>query len=492
MSNYKIAVYPQDKYRFELFDNVERLTWQEIKRRTGCCALVNLWYFALAAQPGAGVKYFDHQNGGVMLKGKWVYEKYDFPGICITADGRVSTGWKEDAGWDYAAAGQAAYLGGRLNNKTAYSRNGVTYTGIKGDGSVVCLLASKDAGLTGEEAVAAMLEAGCVDILRWDGSWSSQGSLGPGMDVQPSQRRICRGWLLVFPREDKKEEGKPMSKQYTVTPDIGVNIRKGPGTDYNKCGGYSKGTVITVTEEQDGWGKTSMGWVKLSNLSLVTSTDTSGTDTGRKTDNGISITEMLVSKGRKNRPGKSNPCKFITIHETGNFAKGADAKAHGSYVRGDSAQASRVSWHYTVDDHSIVQHIPDGETAYHAGDGASGPGNCTSIGIEICVNADGDFTKAQDNAAALVRLLLLEHGITIDNVVQHNRWNGKDCPYTIRHTAGAWAAFLADCEGQKQEPDPWYTPGQKYVMEAGISDGDRPLDNCTRAEVWEMLRRSRA
>ena len=144
-------------------------------------------------------------TGGVMLRGKWVYEKYDFPGICIDAAGRVSTGWKEDAEWDYAAAGQAAYLGGRLNNKTAYSRNGVTYTGVKGDGSVVCLLASRDAGLTGEEAVAAMLGAGCVDILRWDGSWSSQGSLGPGMDVQPSQKRICRGWLLVFPRETREE-----------------------------------------------------------------------------------------------------------------------------------------------------------------------------------------------------------------------------------------------------------------------------------------------
>lgn len=49
--------------------------------------------------------------------------------------------------------------------------------------------------------------------------------------------------------------------------------------------------------------------------------------------------------------------------------------------------------------------------------------------------------------AALVALLMEEHGTPIGHVVQHNHWNGKDCPYTIRHTSGAWEAFLALCEG---------------------------------------------
>ncbi|MBS7225866.1 MAG: N-acetylmuramoyl-L-alanine amidase, partial [Clostridiaceae bacterium] len=71
-----------------------------------------------------------------------------------------------------------------------------------------------------------------------------------------------------------------------------------------------------------------------------------------------------------------------------------------------------------------------------------------SIGIEICVNAGGDFAQAQANAASLVRLLMEEHGIPLDNVVQHNHWNGKDCPKTIRATAGAWEAFLALCRGE--------------------------------------------
>ena len=148
-----------------------------------------------------------------------------------------------------------------------------------------------------------------------------------------------------------------------------------------------------------------------------------------------------------------------------------------------------------MDDHAIVQHLPDNETAYHAGDGANGPGNTQSIGIEICVNSDGDFEKAKENAAALVRLLMSDYFIPLANVVQHNRWNGKDCPATIRATPGAWEAFLALCSGESEEPQEpeetteWYADAQNWVTSMGIADGTRPLDNVTRAEAWVMLQR---
>ena len=231
-----------------------------------------------------------------------------------------------------------------------------------------------------------------------------------------------------------------MSK-YTVTPSIGVNIRSGPGTGYGKVGAYPMGTVVDVLEARDGWGRTGKGWVSLAYLEAVEGPQ-------RVTDNGIAIQTYLIDQEADNRPGGSNPCKYITIHETGNAAKGADAAAHAAYLDSDAGERDMVSWHYTVDDHAIVQHLPDYETAYHAGDGKDGPGNTTSIGIEICVNAGGDFEAAKANAAALVRLLMEEHGIPLDNVVQHNRWNGKDCPKTIRATAGAWEAFLALCRGE--------------------------------------------
>ena len=283
---------------------------------------------------------------------------------------------------------------------------------------------------------------GWASAVMLDGGGSSQCDFG-GERITASRK--VHNWICVYLKQAEQtppeEEDKPMSK-YTVTPSIGVNIRSGPGTGYGKVGAYPMGTVVDVLEERDGWGRTNKGWVSLAYLEAVRAPQ-------RVTDTGLAIQEDIISDWRRNRPGRdTNPGAYITIHETGNAAKGADAAAHGAYLDSDAGERDMVSWHYTVDDHAIVQHLPDYETAYHAGDGKAGPGNTTSIGIEICVNAGGDFEAAKANAAAMVRLLMEEHGIPLDNVVQHNRWNGKDCPKTIRATAGAWEAFLVLCNGE--------------------------------------------
>ena len=283
---------------------------------------------------------------------------------------------------------------------------------------------------------------GWSSAVMLDGGGSSQCDFG-GERITASRK--VHNWICVYLKQAEQtppeEEDKPMSK-YTVTPSIGVNIRSGPGTSYGKVGAYPMGTVVDVLEVRDGWGRTTKGWVSLAYLEAVRAPQ-------RVTDTGLAIQEDIISDWRRNRPGRdTNPGAYITIHETGNAAKGADAAAHGAYLDSDAGERDMVSWHYTVDDHAIVQHLPDYETAYHAGDGKAGPGNTTSIGIEICVNAGGDFEAAKANAAALVRLLMGEHGIPLDNVVQHNRWNGKDCPKTIRATAGAWEAFLVLCNGE--------------------------------------------
>ena len=38
-------------------------------------------------------------------------------------------------------------------------------------------------------------------------------------------------------------------------------------------------------------------------------------------------------------------------------------------------------------------------------------------------------------------------------------------------------------------PESWYAAAGRWAVEHGISDGTRPGEPCTRAEVWEMLRR---
>ena len=155
---YKIAKYQQSKYRFQLYDNKNRLTWQQIKQKTGCVAICNLWYFHLLN--------YSHQ-AAVMLDGKWVCAPaYSWPGICIDRDGHVTTGGTTDAVWGYAASVQADYINGVRTNTTHWPEDGVTYTGLTAQGDVVILLCSEDTPMDSEEAVQPRVMSLSFCVLR--------------------------------------------------------------------------------------------------------------------------------------------------------------------------------------------------------------------------------------------------------------------------------------------------------------------------------------
>lgn len=425
MSKYITSIPLGDIERIQIYINRSVKTLAEIKAETGADYLIN----------------------GGLYEGKQAVCHLRADGRTYAKDPYTYWGYAWDTGPDITlrsvpAAERRNYIccvcllrGGKaetlIYNRDVGGSRPRTAIGLK-DGAL-CLYCT-DNGRTPEELQAELLALGWESAVMLDGGGSSQCDF-VGQKISSSRR--VHNYLAVWLR---KKEDEPMSEAYQVTPSVGVNIRSGPGTGYSKVGAYAQGTVVTVTATRDGWGQTEKGWVSLDYLEAVEAAQ-------RVTDNGLRIQARYIDAGRKNRPCGVNPCGYITIHETGNAARGADAAAHGSYLNSAAGEAALVSWHYTVDDHAIVQHLPDGETAYHAGDGPKGTGNARSIGVEICVNADGDFAKARENAASLVRLLMEEHGIPIGHVVQHNHWNGKDCPYTIRHTSGAWEAFLALCEG---------------------------------------------
>lgn len=155
---------------------------------------------------------------------------------------------------------------------------------------------------------------------------------------------------------------------------------------------------------------------------------------------GIPVTYDYIPEGSGGRPGIRRKIRYVVIHETANHREGANAQAHSQYLQngGDGS----TSWHYTVDDHEIYHHVPDSEVAWHAGDGLKNPGgNLNGIGIELCVNDDGDFEKTFDNGAKLAAFLLNEYSLDIKNVKQHYDFNEKNCPMIIRET-GRWQEFL--------------------------------------------------
>lgn len=158
----------------------------------------------------------------------------------------------------------------------------------------------------------------------------------------------------------------------------------------------------------------------------------------------MKIKQDFLPTSASNRPGtKINPT-FITVHETSNTSQGANAESHARYIKGADARNRQVSWHYTTDDKEIIQHLPDNERGWHAGSG-----NGSSIGIELCVNSDGDFSKTKQNAAVLIQSLMKKHNIPLSRVVTHKHWTGKNCPARLLNE---WDAFKRLVSGATNQP----------------------------------------
>jgi N-acetylmuramoyl-L-alanine amidase/Penicillin-insensitive murein endopeptidase len=162
----------------------------------------------------------------------------------------------------------------------------------------------------------------------------------------------------------------------------------------------------------------------------------------------LNLEENLIPKGRTNRPGTANSLSFITIHNTDNTDAGADARAHGNFVKNTgyyiyNGSKNWVSWHYTVDDKRIVKHLPIEEKAFHAGSA-----NTQSIAIEICmfrgIDQDAAFLRAARLCAVLLYDLSSLNG-DIQKIKPHQFWTGKNCPRLLLNNGrvgSKWNQFL--------------------------------------------------
>lgn len=145
----------------------------------------------------------------------------------------------------------------------------------------------------------------------------------------------------------------------------------------------------------------------------------------KKVGESLNLELDYIPESNSNRPGTKIIPKFITIHNTDNTSRGADARAHARYVKGSDARKRKVSWHYTVDDKRSIKHLPVNEKGWHAG---SGKGNKKSIGIEICMNDGIDQEASNRRAATLAAILMYDLDIPLEKVVTHKHWTGKNCP----------------------------------------------------------------
>ena len=144
--------------------------------------------------------------------------------------------------------------------------------------------------------------------------------------------------------------------------------------------------------------------------------------------------------------GKVITPRYIVIHETANPAKGADADAHRRYF--GTNKAAKASAHFVVDDTCAIR-LGEFEPGrcwemWHVGKGRQVKNpiyNSNSIGIEICVNADGDYETARQRAVLLTRYVMEKTGIPAACVVRHYDAWGKNCPATMLAHPELWLDF---------------------------------------------------
>ena len=163
----------------------------------------------------------------------------------------------------------------------------------------------------------------------------------------------------------------------------------------------------------------------------------------------MKLKKQLTTTSKK-YSANGNPKKYVTVHTTGNTRNGATAQMHANLQSNGGARAA--SWHVQVDDEEAIQSFPFDYQLWHAGDGR-GPGNMSSIGVEICENRDGDYVQSVKNGAAIVRKICLDEGIPFYNIKQHHEWSGKDCPKPIRAgKAGiTWDDFITLVKQEDQD-----------------------------------------
>lgn len=142
----------------------------------------------------------------------------------------------------------------------------------------------------------------------------------------------------------------------------------------------------------------------------------------------LPIQKKIIKYNYSSRNGRK--IEYIVVHDTGNTGKGADVNAHFNFFNGADRQSSAD---YFVDDHSIGQFVEDWNYSWHCGDGKGKYGitNSNSIGIEICINSDGNYVQAVKNTAELVRFLMDKYNIDINHVVRHYDASRKSCPNQI-------------------------------------------------------------
>ena len=198
-----------------------------------------------------------------------------------------------------------------------------------------------------------------------------------------------------------------------------------------------------------------------------------------------------------NRVKRTSKVCYIVIHDTQNKSKGANADVHFKYFNGGNRN---LSADFFVDDKKILQ-VNDYTKYYtwQVGDGRGKYGitNQNSIGVEICINADGDYDKAFLNTVELTKYLMKELDIPAERVIRHYDASRKNCPASMSEDNWEkWKKFkelimdkkvFTDTKGHYAEKD--IEELYKMGIVNGVSETEyKPDEIATRGQIARIAR----
>jgi N-acetylmuramoyl-L-alanine amidase len=208
----------------------------------------------------------------------------------------------------------------------------------------------------------------------------------------------------------------------------------------------------------------------------------------------LPIIDKIIPINEFSRPGtKLKAVKGIVLHYTAD--PGARADQIGRYFGNlaqqdpnDSEADTYASAQYGVDPSQLIRYIPDGEMAYEVGaksykqaalDQLSSYPNNVTIGIEMCINEDGEIEEGTfQNAADLAAWLCEKYDLTSNDLWRHYDITGKYCPGPWVDNPSEFARFRQAVE-DRLHPTPAIVEYITVVVKgkklntAGLLQGDR-------------------
>lgn len=166
-------------------------------------------------------------------------------------------------------------------------------------------------------------------------------------------------------------EGNTGDGSGTGTTTSALNIRSGPGTAYDKVGTFGEGETVKILTQINSWGYTSKGWISMSYVKMDSST--TDTSTGKGT---ITATTLNIRK-----------------------TASADGEKVGTYTKGDEVEILEISgdWGRTNKGWINMDYVDMGTTSSSTtSKSETGTGTVTASSLYIRKKAD----KTSDTVGA--------------------------------------------------------------------------------------------